>query len=217
MTKAIETETAKRWTMQDATDTVQGEIAAMMQGGFRLVGAAALMYVAGVYWEAPKLQAKDVQEKIHTLMESLNYGKSSKYQLASAALTVARNLTKKWGQPDAAQDLNMAWVMLKTAPTFSEAVDLMVSQIKADYSVDTLKDLYAALAKPGKAKADDKSLSDLFEAAIKKSEADNPAIVQAMMSVVNAHLGPDQIAALLAALTAKISTPVSEEQALKAA
>jgi len=197
-------EISRKWTMADATAGLQNEVATMMQGGFRLVGAAALMYVSGVYWEDPRLKASEVADKIHGLLTDLNYGRSSKYQLASAALKVARNLTKKWGQPDGAKDRNAAWIMLHDAASFSEAVDLIVSQIKADYGVDTLRDLYVALdgnKAPREQAA--KPLADQFLTAIQKSNAMPDGITTAILAVVDQHLGAGEINALLAALTVR--------------
>ena len=176
--------------MADATAGLQNEVATMMQGGFRLVGAAALIYVSGVYWEDPRLKASEVADNIHGLLSALNYGKSSKYQLASAALKVARNLTKKWGQPDAAKDRNAAWVMLHDATSFSEAVDLIVSQIKADYGVDTLRDLYVALdGNKAPREQTSKPLADQFLTAIQKSNAMPDGITTAILAVVEAAQG----------------------------
>lgn len=197
-------ENSRKWTMADATAGLQNEVATMMQGGFRLVGAAALMYVSGVYWENPRLKAPEVAEKLHGLLGDLNYGRSSKYQLASAALKVARNLTKKWGQPDAAKDRNAAWVMLHDAASFSDAVDLIVSQIKADYGVDTLRDLYGALdGNKAPREQAPKPLADQFLTAIQKSSAMPDGITAAILAVVDQHLGAGEINDLLAALTVR--------------
>ena len=190
--------------MADATAGLQNEVATMMQGGFRLVGAAALMYVSGVYWENPRLKAPEVAEELHGLLGDLNYGRSSKYQLASAALKVARNLTKKWGQPDAAKDRNAAWIMLHDAASFSDAVDLIVSQIKADYGVDTLRDLYGALdGNKAPREQAPKPLADQFLTAIQKSSAKPDGITAAILAVVDHHLGAGEINDLLAALTVR--------------
>ena len=190
--------------MADATAGLQNEVATMMQGGFRLVGAAALMCVSGVYWEDPRLKASEVADKIHGLLTDLNYGRSSKYQLASAALKVARNFTKKRGQPDATKDRNAAWIMLHDAASFSEAVDLIVSQIKADYGVDTLRDLYVALdGNKALREQFSKPLADQFLTAIQKSNAMPDGITTAILAVVDQYLGAGEINALLAALTVR--------------
>lgn len=170
------TEVSKKWTSKDAVAGLQGEVAAMMQGGFRLVGAAALLYISNVYWEVPRIQAKETTETIHGLLASLNYGKSSKYQLASAAMTLARNMTKKYGQPDAAKDRNVVWGMLQDAESFSDAVDLMVAAIKTDYNVLTMAELYAALSGNKLTKEKETpSLESVVMKAIEKADGTTPA------------------------------------------
>lgn len=165
------TEVSKKWNSTDALAGLKGEIAAMAQGSFRLVGAAALLYISNVYWEVPRIQAKETTETIHGMLGVLNYGKSSKYALASAAMTLARNMTKKYGQPDAATDRNVIYGMLQDCETFSDAVDFMVAAIKTDYNVLTMAELYAALSgnKLSKAK-DEPSLEQAVIKVIEKAE-----------------------------------------------
>lgn len=169
------TEVSKKWNSTDALAGLKGEIAAMAQGSFRLVGAAALLYISNVYWEVPRVQAKETTETIHKMLGVLNYGKSSKYALASAAMSLARNMTKKYGQPDAATDRNVIYGMLQDCETFSDAVDFMVAAIKADYNVDTMADLYAALSgnKLSKAK-DEPTLEQAVIKVIEKAEGATP-------------------------------------------
>lgn len=206
------TNKSRNWTLADATAGLQNEVATMASGGFRLIGAAALMYLTGVYWEDERVKAAEVGARIHEICAALNYGKSSRYQLASAGLAVARNLIKRFGQPDAAKERNVAWVMLQDAATFGEAVDLIVAEIKATYGVTTMSDLYHVLA-GNKPKAEMvKSLADSFDAAIKRSLSTPDNITEAIVSVVDRHLAPDQINALLVALAARLTnlsaTPV---------
>lgn len=165
------TEVSKKWNSTDALAGLKGEIAAMAQGSFRLVGAAALLYISNVYWEVPRIQAKETTETIHKMLGVLNYGKSSKYALASAAMSLARNMTKKYGQPDAATDRNVIYGMLQDCDTFSDAVDFMVAAIKTDYNVLTMAELYAALSgnKLSKAK-DDPTLEQAVIKVIEKAE-----------------------------------------------
>jgi hypothetical protein len=176
----------------------------MMQGGFRLVAAGALMYVSGVYWETPRLKAKDVGGRIFTVLEKLNYGKSSKYQLAEAALNVARNLTKKWGQPNAAMDRNVAWGMLADAATFGEAVDFMVSQIKADYAVDTLRDLYAALKGNAPMRQQPKQVfGDLVAKALEKADPSDAEVISVVLHATE-RLSRDSLVLRLAGIMTRV-------------
>lgn len=207
-------EISKNWTMTDATAGLEGAARAMSQGGFELIAAGALLYVRGVYWETPKLSANDVTDMIHRICEGLNYGRSSRYQLASAALKVARALQRKWGQPDAAKERNVAWVMLQEAPSFADAVAMMVSEIRTTYSVHTLAALHAALHPSVPKAAVRKPLADRVVKTVQK-EIDDGTLqrgeVQAtVIAMIAAFLTPDDIAAMLPQLTARLTaTPVA--------
>lgn len=199
------TEVSKKWNSQDALAGLQGEVAAMMQGGFRLVGAIALVYVSNVYWAAPKIQAKETTEQVHKMLESLNYGKSSKYQLATAGMQLARNWSRKYGAPDAAKDRNVFYGMVQDCETFSDAVDIAVAAIKADYGVDTLNDLYHALAgtKATTTKAE-KTLEEKVMAAIGKEDdmtADRVAKLGASIAATMPEGQALAIAAMLNTMT----------------
>jgi hypothetical protein len=201
------TGTSRTWTMADATAGLEGAAKAVAQGGFEMIAAGALLYVRGVYWESPKLTAKEVADRIHAICEGLNYGRSSRYQLANAALKVARGLQKRWGVPDAAKDRNIAWLTLEAAPCFADAVAMMVTEIKATYRVDTLAALYWALNPATATAVTRKPLPDRILRALQK-ERDEGTLqageLRAALLGIAAMMSGDEIAALLPELTGRI-------------
>ena len=187
---------SKSWKF-NLENAVQGEIAAMLSGSFNLVAASAVMYIKQVYWSSPAYKADEVTATLHIMMDGLNYGKSSKYALTSAALSIARNWTKRFGAPNSVKERNVFWNTILDCVTYSEMMAFVVTAIQADYG-DTMGKVYETL-KAGKAAAPasvEKTLADKVKASLAKADvADASAAAVTAMAFLASE---DKMAALTA-------------------
>ncbi len=174
-----------------------------------------LAYVDGVFWAEKKVPAATIREQFFATCDAAAYSKSSKYEYAKAAMRLAQDMVKRFGRPDAAKERNAAWDMLASAADVGEACDLIVSFIKTDYQVTTMRDLFAALAKTKKADKPSKSLAELVVAATQKKvdagEASSADIAATVMALIDGFLSPDQITEMLPMLTAKVTAAATEQ------
>lgn len=170
------------------------EIEALAAGGFDLVAIAATIYIRDVYWSTPSLKAPEVTKKLHSAMERLGYGKSSKYDLANAALAIARNWVKRFGSPvKDASERNVFWSTMLQCVTLKDFKAFSVAAIKADYG-STMKDVYATL-NPAKATVTaNKELPERVKAALEKGDAGDAS--KAALIAMPFLEGGDKIAAL---------------------
>lgn len=132
----------RKFTTQDMANELGNTVAIMATSAFNLIGAGAYMFAIGVYVDNAK--AADVSATLHKACESLGYGKSSKYALANAAVDVARRMVKDYGRPDATSP-NAFWQGLGDCATPTDAIALLVSDIRTTYGSNTVQELYASL------------------------------------------------------------------------
>ncbi len=176
-------------------DAFSAEIKAMVQGSFKLVSVAAMIYVENVYRTVPAVKADATTEYLHDAMQVLNYGKSSKYALANAALSIARDWIKRFGKPTIGTELNVFWATLYAHETLDEAIVWAASTIAHDYGAD-MKAVYASFAKPSAGKPDDKTIAEKVAAALGKVSVTEAS--DAIAKNAGFLLGEDRIAAIAA-------------------
>lgn len=210
----------KNWNYQNALAGARAEVAALIEGGFRLCAYGVLAYVDGVFWAEKKVPASEIRDAFFAVCDAAAYSKSSKYEYAKAAMRLAQDMVKRFGRPDSAKERNAAWDMLAAAADVNEACDMVIAMIKTDYGAKTMRDLFAALSKEKPAKPA-KTLAELVVAATQKKvdagEASVADIAATVMALINGFLGPDQIADMLPVLTAKVTTAATKKATKKAA
>lgn len=171
---------SKNWKFE-LNAALNAEVAAMATGAFNLVAAAAVSYIERVYWTVPAVRADDVTKSLHLTMDGLGYSKSSKYELANAALQLARNWTKRFGAPNAAE-LNVFWATILAAETYADMSAFVITAVKAEYKAETMRDLYHALNPSKGGKGADKTLAERVKASMDKADA-NDASAAALVAV----------------------------------
>lgn len=188
-----------KFTTQQVANELGNTVAVMAQSSFNIIGAGALLYSLGVYVD--NLKAKDVADTIARAMDSLNYGRSSKYALAGAAKDVAIAMVKLYGRPDSVEVHNF-WQAVADCDTASDAVAFMVATIKAQYSVTTVQELGAAMAKPSTVGKVEASKADK---ALKAMEGATPAEVAHVATEMVAHLSPSDSKVIILNLASKLT------------
>ena len=197
----------RKWNYQVALASAAAETAALIEGGFRLCAYGVLAYIDGVYWNENRVPAETIREQFFSLCDAASYSKSSKYEYAKAAMRLAANMVKRFGHPNA-KERNAAWEMLANAETVNEACDMVVSYIKTDYGVSTMRDLFAVLSGNKPAKPVKPLAETVVKAVAKKlenGEATANDVMATVVAMVDQFLTPDQLAELLQKLTDRMT------------
>jgi hypothetical protein len=156
-----------KWGYHAAMTAAAGQFAAVMEGGLKLISYGALAYVAGVYWESDKKAAKDIGEEIMRLCQTSGYRRGAQYDYADLSLKIARALVKAFGQ-GIGKDVNAFWVTIQAEEAVDAAVAHVLTWIKVDLGVNTVRDLREALSGEKKPKAE-KSFADKIKALVTRS------------------------------------------------
>ena len=124
----------RNWNAANVSETFDGEVAAMVQGGLNLVAAGTLYAIDAVYW-SKSAKADEVFAAIEDKLTVLAYKKSRKADYVKAIRQLAGNFVKKYGAPHAvAAKRNAFYTSLLEAEKVSDAVALIVAAIKTDYN-----------------------------------------------------------------------------------
>jgi len=192
---------ARLFTTQDMANTLSDTVAVMATGSFNLIGAGAYMYAVGTSIDGQK--ADTVTKTLHEATLALGYGKSSKYELANAAIDVAKAMIKDYGRPGGLET-NAFWhdIIEDTKP--ADAIALIINYIKVKFGCDTVRDLYTSIKGGGaapKAQAT-KPVADKVNKALEGASGDELASIAAgMVSLVK----PSDAKALLLNLASKLT------------
>lgn len=191
----------RAFTTQDMANVLSDTVAVMATGSFNLIGAGAYMYAVGVYVDSVK--AETVTSTLHNACLALGYGKSSKYELANAAIDVAKAMVKDYGRPGGLES-NGFWTDILDAATPADAIALILNYTKVKFGADTVRDLYTSIkggASAPKAQAT-KPVADKVSKALEGASGDELASIAAgMVSLVK----PSDAKSLLLNLASKLT------------
>jgi hypothetical protein len=161
---------------------------AMGQRGLTLICLGAGMYLKGVRFDEAKTPRETVKKDFDSIIEALNYGRSTSFGYTSAAFKLAAKMSAQYKGDDA--DI---WQRFNAATTAAEAGAILVAWVKTELKAADVPSLYAAL-NPAKESGDKKlpGLAKAVETAIKKrvdeGQAPTADDIRAAMAVLNAAL-----------------------------
>ena len=201
----------RKWDANDLNLALGEIVGQMVQGSFHLIAVASLQLTIGVYVD--NLSKDDVKAQITDAMASLNYGRTSRYMLTSAALDISRDLVKRLGRPDGVEH-NVFWDMVQEVP-LAEAVAMLVSALKSNYGVNPVQELNNVLKpKVDKPKVDKPKASEPTpeQPTAEKDKAPLLTPVQAIMATAQG-LSDDELADLMTQLAGLVEARAQAQQA----